>query len=310
MERYYSFPRFCKDTFQHKLFKVPLDAGFTCPNRDGTNGKRGCIFCSEGGSGDFAYPYHGQELEFDTIPYINHSLEARGNYIGYFQAYTNTYGTKEHLYFLYDSCLKQEEIRGISIGTRADCVGDDVIAVLKELKEKYPKKFIWVELGLQTKHEKTARWMRRGYPLEVFTDTVERLKAIGVPVIVHVILGLYGEGKKEVVETISYLNKLGVSGVKLQLLHVLENTDLATFYRNAKMDVLSYDEYIDLLVECIAHLDPSIVIHRLTGDGPKELLVAPTWSLNKRKVMNELNHRLKELNIVQGCKMDGEIWND
>lgn len=303
MERYLSFPTWCKNTFGHNLYKVSLDGGFTCPNRDGSKGKRGCIFCSEGGSGDFAYPYNGQPLNFDEIPYINHSEKAKGHYIGYFQAYTNTYGTKERLYQLYDACLSEEQIEGISIGTRADCINDDVIEVLESLKKKYPNKFIWIELGLQTKHEKTALWMRRGYPLSVFTNTVKRLQAIDIPIIVHVILGLYNETNEDVVETIHYLNDLKIDGIKLQLLHVLEHTDLATFYRKMNMKTLTYDEYIQLIVECIAHLDPNIVIHRLTGDGPKELLIAPTWSLNKRKVINEINHELKQQDISQGCKL-------
>ena len=301
MERYYSFTTFCKNTFGHKLYKIPLQAGFTCPNRDGTCGTRGCIFCNEVGSGDFSYTYFGQPIHVEEIPYIYHGEEAHGCYIGYFQAFTNTYANKERLMFLYDSILQDPEIAGISIATRPDCIHQDVIDVFVELKKKYPNKFIWVELGLQTMHEKTAQWMRRGYSLDVFEKAVKSLQKIHVDIIVHVILGLYQEGKEEVLDTIDYLNSLKIQGVKLHLLHIIDGTDLAAFYQQTEFKVLSQEEYVDMICACIAHLNESIVIHRLTGDGDANTLIAPKWSLHKRGVLNEIGHELKVRNIIQGC---------
>jgi radical SAM protein (TIGR01212 family) len=307
MERYHSFPAWCRKTFGRKLWRVALDAGMTCPNRDGTIGTRGCIFCDEGGSGDFAIAWHGQKLSREEFLY-NHHEGQPGDFIAYFQAYTNTYAPVERLRMLFERALEDDLFAGISIATRPDCLETDVCALLKELKEKFPQKFIWCELGLQSIHEASARFIRRGYPLGVYDEAVQNLHAIGIPVITHVILGLPGEGKKEMLETIEHLNEVQTDGVKLQLLHYLSGTDLGVLYQKnpASFHVLSEEEYVELVAECIGHLDPSIVINRLTGDGNPELLLAPEWSLHKRRVLNEIGHALKERNIVQGC-LKGEI---
>lgn len=201
---------------------------------------------------------------------------------------------------LYTEALEEPDVVGISIATRPDCLGDDVIALLSSLKDSYPDKFIWVELGLQTMHEETARFIRRGYPLSTFEEALNRLHAISVPVIVHVILGLPHESKEMMIKTCNYLNSCHIDGIKLQLLHVLKNTDLAALYEQKTFDILSLEEYIDIVITCLEVLSPDIVIHRVTGDGPKELLLAPAWSLNKRHVLNTLHQQLRLRDSWQG----------
>lgn len=302
-KKYYrSFSDYCKDIYGHKLYRVALNAGMTCPNRDGTIDTRGCIFCDEGGSGDFAIAYHGQKLKREDLLY-NHQDIQDGNAIAYFQSFTNTYASIDKLRFLYTSALKDPLFAGIDIATRPDCLGSDVLSLLAELKKQFPDKFIWCELGLQTIHDNTAVWMRRGYPLSVYDKAVSYLHDLHIPVITHVIIGLPGEDKNMLLKTIEHLNEVHTDGVKLQLLHYLKHTDLGLMYqmRPELFHVLSKEEYIDLITECIGHLDPDIVINRLTGDGNKELLIEPLWSLDKRSVLNGIAHALKEKNIVQGC---------
>lgn len=298
---YYSLDAWCKNTYGEKLYKIALDAGLTCPNRDGTLDTRGCIFCSAGGSGDFT---PGSALSIpEQLMAGKQLLRAKktgSRYIAYFQAYTNTYGPVSYLDSVYRQALSEPDIAGISIATRPDCLGNEVMALLEGLKSDYPDKFIWIELGLQTIHEQTARYIRRGYALSCFTHACDRLHAAGIPVIVHVILGLPGETTEMVLETIRFLNGRGIFGIKLQLLHILDNTDLAGEYRAGKVQVLTLDSYLTLLITCIAALSPDIVIHRVTGDGPKSLLIAPDWSRNKRNVLNTLHQRMKLSSIRQG----------
>lgn len=298
---YYSLDAWCKDTYGEKLYKIALDAGLTCPNRDGTLDTRGCIFCSAGGSGDFT---PGSALSIpEQLTAGKQLLRAKktgSRYIAYFQAYTNTYGPVSYLDSVYRQALSEPDIAGISIATRPDCLGNEVMALLEGLKSDYPDKFIWIELGLQTIHEQTARYIRRGYALSCFTHACDRLHAARIPVIVHVILGLPEETTEMVLETIRFLNGCGIFGIKLQLLHILDNTDLAGEYRAGKVQVLTLDSYLTLLITCIAALSPDIVIHRVTGDGPKSLLIAPDWSRNKRNVLNTLHQRMKLSSIRQG----------
>ena len=289
------------ETYGHKLYRIALDAGMTCPNRDGTIDSRGCIFCDAGGSGDFATKYDGQTIDMNSVSYVHHPELGNGYFIAYFQAYTNTYASVSRLRFLFSSALSDPLFAGISIATRPDCLGSDVISLLDELKNEYPSKFIWIELGLQTMHEDTARWMRRGYSLPVFEEAVHVLHSHGFPIIVHVILGLPGEDKERVLETVRYLNFFHLFGVKYQLLHVLKGTDLGALYEEGKVSVLSLDSFVDLVVSCIACTDPSVILMRLSGDGdPKELL-APLWSLGKRQVLNQIQRELKTRNVTQGC---------
>ncbi len=278
----------------------------TCPNRDGTLDTRGCIFCSAGGSGDFAVSTAGRSVgeQLQTGLSLFHGKKTGSRFIAYFQSYTNTYAPPERLRALYHEALICEQVAGISIATRPDCLPGEVMTLLSELKREFPDKFIWMELGLQTIHEATASYIRRGYSLPCFDDAVRRLNDAGIPVITHLILGLPGETPEMVYQSIAHLNRLPVSGVKLQLLHVLRGTDLAADYAAGKFNVLDMDAYIALLIGCIERLSPDIVIHRVTGDGPKSLLIAPTWSLNKRNVLNTLHREMKRLNAWQGKLFD------
>lgn len=299
---YYSLDSYLKNNYGEKVYKIALDAGFTCPNRDGTIGFGGCVFCSAGGSGEHAVSTAGKTIQQQIEEGVRlfHTKKTGNKWIAYFQAYTNTYAPVSVLRPLYEEALRHERIVGISIATRPDCLQQEVLNLLCELKETYPDKFIWVELGLQTIHEQTALLIRRGYSLPVFEDAVTRLKGCDIPAIAHVILGLPGETLANILETIHYLNDSGIWGVKLQLLHVLKDTLLAKWYEAGNFEVYTLEEYLHTLCECIAHLDERIVIHRVTGDGPKDLLIAPQFSRNKRLVLNSLHRELKERSITQG----------
>lgn len=300
---YYSLDAYCKNTFHHKCYKIALNAHMTCPNRDGTLDTRGCIFCSAGGSGDFAVENRGQSIEEQLAEGIALFRNKRtgDSFIAYFQAYTNTYAPLSYLEKTYRSALECPHVCGISIATRPDCLPDAVIQLLTMLQQQFPTKFIWIELGLQTIHENTATFIRRGYSLSCFADTCSRLKAAKLPMIIHVILGLPGESPQMVLETISYLNTLHPFGVKLQLLHVLKDTDLAEHYLSNRFKTLEKKEYLLLLMQCLTRLSPDIVVHRVTGDGPKKLLIAPAWSANKRDVLNSLHREMRESHLFQGC---------
>lgn len=303
---YYSFNAYCQKVFHEKLYKIAVNAGMTCPNRDGTLGYDGCIFCSAGGSGDFAV----DTASLSITEQIQNGLSLFGSkktgkrFIIYFQAYTNTYAPISRLRSLYTQALEDAHVAGISIATRPDCLPDDVLALLDELRASYPEKFIWIELGLQTIHEKSAAYIRRAYPLSRFTAAVDALHRISIPVIVHIILGLPGETKEQMYQTISFLNTLPIFGVKLQLLHVLKDTGLAEDYQNGSFSVLSMDSYVNLLIGCLERLSSQIVVHRITGDGPKELLLAPRWSLAKRTVLNTIHHELRLRRTWQGKELN------
>ena len=297
---YYSLDAYCKNTFGHKCYKLALDAGMTCPNRDGTLDTRGCIFCSAGGSGDFASRGCSIEAQLEAGKRAFGDKKIGEHFIAYFQAYTNTYAPIPYLRRIFTEALSASQVVGISIATRPDCLGDDVLQLLAKLRTDFPHKFIWVELGLQTIHEDTAAYIRRGYPLSCFDRAVEALRGIHIPCIVHVILGLPGETPDHMYRTISYINRMQVSGIKLQLLHVLKDTDLAKDYAAGAFQVFEKDAYLDVLIHCLELLSPDTVVHRVTGDGPKELLLAPRWSLNKRDVLNTLHKKMKENHNYQG----------
>lgn len=306
---YYSLDSYLKNTYGEKIYKIALNAGFTCPNRDGSLGTRGCIFCGAGGSGEHAVPILDKSVDAQLKEGLEmfHTKKTGSRFIAYFQAYTNTYASIPRLRLLYSQALSHRQTIGISIATRPDCMPDEVLDLLCDLKMQYPDKCIWIELGLQTIHETTASFIRRGYPLAAFDETMRHLNDRSIPVIVHVILGLPGEGEEQILETIDYLNQADIFGIKLQLLHILKGTDLALLYEQGAVKALTLDEYIRLLAACIAHLDERIVIHRLTGDGPKDLLLAPLFSANKRLVLNTLHRELKNCGIFQGmCLSRGE----
>lgn len=315
---YYSADAWCKNQLSRKCYKIALNAHMTCPNRDGTLGVRGCIFCSAGGSGDFAVDIAGKSVETQLAEGL---ARLRGKFtpdraclIGYFQAYTNTYAPVEYLRRIYGETLSHPLVCGISIATRPDCLPPEVLRLLTDLRQSHPDKFIWVELGLQTIHESTALLIRRGYPLSCFEESVVRLRDADVPVIVHLILGLPGETPEMMRQSAQYLNTLPPFGVKLQLLHYLKDTDLGSLLLRTRelgtwdgrgespleLHPLSKEEYLRILIDCIRHLSPEIVIHRVTGDGPRSRLIAPCWSLNKKDVLNSLHRQMDILQAVQG----------
>ncbi|MDE7415645.1 MAG: TIGR01212 family radical SAM protein [Lachnospiraceae bacterium] len=298
-----------KKNYGEKIYKIALDTDMTCPNRDGTCGVRGCIFCSAGGSGDFAAKKTSEKIsiatQLESGKQYFHSKNIGRHFIAYFQAYTNTYAPIAKLELLYREALDEPSIVGISIATRPDCLGDDVLSLLDKLRSEYHDKFIWIELGLQTIHENTAVLIRRGYPLTVFEQAIIRLRKISIPVIAHVIIGLPGEDKSMMLETCHFLARKGIDGIKLQLLHILKNTDLVELYRKKTFDILDMMEYIDIIISCLEVLPPDMVIHRVTGDGPKDLLLAPLWSLDKRRVLNTLHQEMRRRDTWQSktCQM-------
>jgi radical SAM protein (TIGR01212 family) len=301
-KRYHSLDFELKKTYGRKIYKLSLNGGMSCPNRDGTIDTRGCIFCSEGGSGDFAAGVEHsitQQIEDAkrlVADKITNPTDAK--YIAYFQAYTNTHAPISHLRLIFMEAIHHPDVIILSIATRPDCLSDEVLALLKELNKIKP---VWIELGLQTIHERTADFIRRGYSLSVFEHQLERLHQIGVSIIVHTILGLPSETKHDMLMTMEYICKLPIQGIKLQLLHILRGTDLGAMYEAGLLTpVLSLEEYTDILISCLELLPQEIVIHRITGDGPKKLLLAPLWSGNKKLVLNHIHHQLKERDTYQG----------
>ncbi|MCR5703484.1 MAG: TIGR01212 family radical SAM protein [Eubacterium sp.] len=295
---YNSLNNHLKQRFGGKVYKLSISSGLSCPNRDGTLSTLGCTFCSEGGSGDFATPAVlsiSKQIEL-AKERVSKKIK-NGKYIAYFQSFTNTYGSVEYLEKIFTEAINHPDIVTLSIGTRPDCLGEDVLSLLERLNQVKP---VWIELGLQTIHEKTALHINRGYPLAVFDEAVQNLNRIGVDVIVHLILGLPGETNGMMLESVRYVSSLDISGIKLQLLHVLKNTPLEKEYFNHPFDIFSMEEYVDFLAECLSYIPPRIVIHRLTGDGPKRSLIAPLWSADKKRVLNYMNNRFDELNVHQG----------
>lgn len=294
---YHSFNEEMRRRFGTKVYKVALDGGFTCPNRDGTLGTRGCIFCSGRGSGDFTFADETIEKQLEYGIALVAPKNPGGKYIAYFQNYTGTYGEAAHLKKLYLSAISRPEIVALSIATRPDCLGDETIALLQEINGIKP---VWVELGLQTIHEKTAEYIRRGYTLDIYDSAVSRLKNVGLEVITHMIIGLPGEREAECTATAEYIGKSGADGIKLQLLHVLNGTDLAMEFEKGAFTLPTLDEYCHVLGACIERLPERVVIHRLTGDGAKANLTAPMWSADKKHVLNTVNKYFRDNNIVQG----------
>lgn len=302
-KRYHSLDWELKNRFGEKVYKITLNGGMTCPNRDGHLGYGGCIFCSSHGSGDFA-----GDAALSVSEQLSHGkdalLEKRPvhSYIAYFQAFTNTYAPVEYLEKIFMEAINDPEVKILSIATRPDCLGDDVLKLLARLNRIKP---VWVELGLQTIHPDTVRLIRRGYPTEVFDKAVSALCSIGIEVIAHVILYLPGETEQMMLETLQYLNRSGIRGIKLQLLHVLKDTDLYGLYKAKPFFIPDMEDYIRFTGRCISILRPDIVIHRLTGDGPKDLLAAPMWTGAKRTVLNRLHRYLKEADLWQGKEYYG-----
>ena len=298
--RYRSFNEEMRKRFGCKMYKIALDGGFTCPNRDGTLDNRGCIFCSGRGSGDFAFGGEDIEKQLEYAIALVSAKNKDGKYIAYFQNFTSTYASVQKLRELYEKAINHPQVTALSIGTRPDCLPDDVVELLSEINRVKP---VWVELGLQTIHESTAEYIRRGYKLPVYDDAVKRLKAAGLEVITHMIIGLPGETKDDIIATAKYIGESGADGIKLQLLHVLNGTDLAKDYADGKFELPTLEEYIGILEDCISVLPENVVIHRLTGDGAKSELIAPMWSADKKRVLNAINRAFSMHNVVQGSKV-------
>ena len=296
--RYYSLNDYCKNTFGEKTYRLSLSGGMSCPNRDGTLATGGCAFCSEGGSGDFAADA--------TLPIPLQLADAKARiaaktdcnkFIAYFQSYTNTYAPIPYLRKIYTEAMNPDEIVALSIGTRSDCLGENVLSLLTSMNKRKP---VWIELGMQTMHNATLRRMHTHTTIEQFDTAVYTLAGHNIPVIAHVILGLPGENRDMMLETIRHVASLPLFGVKLQLLHVLDHTDLADLYRKKPFPIMDFDEYCELVIDCLEQLPSDMVIHRLTGDGPRNLLLAPVWSTDKKRVLNTIHRRLKERDTWQG----------
>lgn len=299
MEHYRSLNRFLREQFGEKVYKLAFDGGFTCPVRDGTKGDRGCIFCA-GGSGDFAVPVGDDFPAAMEVAKAVVATKGAKKYIAYFQSYTGTYAPPERLRSLYTQAIRHPETAAVSIGTRPDCLGGEVLDLLAELNREKP---VWVELGLQTIHPATAAYIRRGYELPVYDEAVQRLRERELTVITHMIAGLPGESPEMMRQTAQYIGESGVQGIKIQLLHVLRGTDLEQEYLERKFSALSLEEYIDILEMCIESLPPEMVIHRLTGDGAKRILIAPLWSADKKTVLNAIHNAFERDNVVQGSRL-------
>lgn len=290
--KYTTLNSYLKEKFGCKVYKISLDCGFTCPNRDGTLGYGGCIFCSEGGSGDFAESHTlsvTEQIESGKEKVKNKIKN--GKYIAYFQAFTNTYADVNTLEKMFSEAINHPDIVALSVATRPDCLEQEKVELLSRLNKIKP---IFVELGLQTVNEKTAKYIRRGYTLDIYDDAVERLREQGINVVTHLIIGLPYETKEDMLSSVKYVCKV-TDGIKLQLLHILKGTDLAKDYYEHKFEILSLEEYTDIITECVKIIPENVVIHRLTGDGAKKDLIAPLWSADKKKVLNTINKRLSEI---------------
>lgn len=297
-KRYHSLDYHLKETFGEKVYRISLNGGMTCPNRDGTIGSGGCIFCSEGGSGDFS---ESSSLSItEQIEQGKKRLQNKTNcnkFIAYFQAYTNTYAPVDFLRGIFTEAIMRPNIVVLSIATRPDCIDDGILDLLEELNQIKP---VWIELGLQTIHETTSQLIRRGFTLSCYEACVEKLLARNLTVVTHVILGLPGETKEMMEETVGYIAKSRISGIKLQLLHVLKNTAMADMYQQNPFPVFSMEDYCNFIVDCIERLPEDMVIHRITGDGPRALLIEPWWSTDKKRVLNTIQKEFKTRNTWQG----------
>lgn len=297
-KRYHSLNYFLRGKFGEKVFKISLDGGFSCPNRDGTISSGGCLFCSERGSGDFAGDRDFSiSKQFDDIKKMMAKKWKHGKYIAYFQAYTNTYAPIEVLRAKYEEALKQDDVVALAIATRPDCLDEDVLDLLEEINKRF---YVWIELGLQTCNEESARKINRGYKLEVFEDAIEKLKKRNIDFVVHSIFGLPGEDKEDMIKTVDYIAHSGAKGVKFHLLHLIENTPLVKLYERGKLEFLTQEDYIDLLCKSVEMLPEDMVIHRLTGDAPRDLLIGPMWSLKKWEVLNAIDKAMVDNDVYQG----------
>lgn len=297
---YYSLNEYLKNTFGEKIYKLSLDMGLTCPNRDGRLDTRGCIFCLAGSS-HFAAEKSDTDSQIEKAKALIAKKTKAKKFIAYFQSYTNTYAPAEYLKGVFQSVISREDICALSVGTRPDCLPEDILDMLGELNRIKP---VWVELGLQTSKEESAEYIRRCYKNEIYENAVRELRARNINVITHIILGLPDETREDMLNSVRFAVKCGTTGIKLQLLHILRGTDLCTDYEKGKFNTLTLEEYMDILFECIEILPKDIVVHRITGDAPKAHLVAPLWSADKKTVMNTINREMLARNVVQGKRFE------
>ena len=290
--RFYSLNDFFKDEFKDKIFKVSLDGGFTCPNRDGKVAHGGCIFCSDAGSGEFAGNRRKSITEQidEQLEFLKDKVKDK-KVIAYFQNFTNTYGDVDYLREIYYEALNHPKVLGLAIGTRPDCIEDDTLELLKEINEKH---FFWIELGLQTIDDKVAKIINRGYPLSTYLETSKKLKDNGIKFVTHMIVGLPTEEREDILNTAKCIVQSGAWGIKIHSLHIIKGTPLERLYNDKKFKVFTLDEYVDIVVTILKLLPDKMVVHRVTGDGKKDEVVEPKWSLNKRKVLNEIEKELKK----------------
>ena len=296
-KRYHNLNYYLRNKFGEKVFKISLDGGFSCPNRDGTISKGGCIFCSPRGSGDFTIECDNLHQQFDEAKAMMMRKWKKGKFIGFFQAYTNTYAPANVLREKYYSIIEKENVVGLAIATRPDCLPQEVLDLLEELNKKT---YLWVELGLQTINEDTARLINRGYSLETYVNAVEELKKRNIEIVTHCILGLPGETKADMINTIDFVANTDTQGIKLHLLHLMKDTSMIKLYEEGSLSLLEKEEYVDLVVDCVERLPKNMVIHRITGDGPKDTLIGPRWSLNKWEVLNAIDNKFIERDTWQG----------
>ena len=297
-KRYNSLDNYFKNTFGEKIYKVSLDGGFTCPNRDGTLSTKGCIFCSESGSGDFAGSRRlsiNEQIE-EQLKLIENKFPS-GKVIAYFQNFTNTYADIDYLRKIYYEALSHPRVIGLAIATRPDCLGENIIELLSEINNKY---FLWVELGLQTINEEVAKIINSQYSLKTYEEAAEKLKSRNIKFVTHIIIGLPGEKENDSLDTALFSEKCGTWGIKIHLLHIIKNTKLETLYKKNELKIQKKDEYVKKVVKILQNISYNIVIHRLTGDGNRDTLIAPLWSLNKRDVLNSIEKEMKMENIYQG----------
>lgn len=299
-KHYNSFNEYYKIKYGKKVYKLSINGGMTCPNRDGKIDTRGCIFCSKGGSGEFSSGFDTDIINQLEIAKNRVKSKTRDNiFIAYFQPFTNTYANINYLRKIYYKAIEPDYIAELSIATRPDCINEDVLQLLNEINKIKP---VTVELGLQTIHEITAKYIRRGYPLSVYDEAVTNLHKYGINVVTHVIIGLPFETEEMMLETVKYVGKV-TDGIKLQLLHIIKDTDLEKEYKNKKFEALSLEEYTDIICKSIELLPENVIIHRITGDGYKKTLIAPLWSADKKRVLNYINNQLESKNIIQGSKL-------
>ncbi len=297
-KRYHSLNYFLREKFGEKVFKISLDGGFSCPNRDGKVSKGGCVFCSARGSGDYAGSRNFSITnQFNNVKTMMANKWKSGKYIAYFQAYTNTYAPIDELRQKYEEAINQEGVVALSIATRPDCLEDDVLDLIEELSKKL---YVWVELGLQTINDNVAKKINRGYDLKVFDYAMTRLKERNIDVVVHSILGLPGESQDDMLKTIDYIAHYGAQGIKLHLLHLMKDTKMVELYESGELQFLSQEDYIKLICKAVSMLPKEMVVHRLTGDAPRDLLIGPMWSLKKWEVLNAIDKTLEDNDIYQG----------